>query len=205
MGFQPPGRSARLSQVWPVTTSPALVLVWFSTDALERQDVGIGKAVPLAHCENPMPLAKTGPGPADRVLQGKLAHGFTRGANPATVDHDFKQQSGRHLSRGCQPRAANPGMNAGPVALDRRRLICADRSNRCRIGLRFRRRALAAVDRRQCHALGLADRRNRGSDGGPPRAKLCAGAMIESLGSDRGLSGRRWPSGSPWTGCGRAG
>jgi hypothetical protein len=33
------------------------------------KDVGIGKAVPLAHCENLVPLAKTGPGPADRGLQ----------------------------------------------------------------------------------------------------------------------------------------
>ena len=40
------------------------------------KDVGIGKAVPLAHCENLMPLAKTDPGPADRGLQGKLAHGL---------------------------------------------------------------------------------------------------------------------------------
>ena len=51
----------------------------------DAEDVGIGKAVPLAHCEH-LDAARYGP-PADPpvhsqdlVHQGMLAHGFTPGA-----------------------------------------------------------------------------------------------------------------------------
>jgi hypothetical protein len=66
----------------------------------DAKDVGIGKAVPLARCENRDASLGRLPDPPvhsqDLAPRGKLAHCFTREPSPATADHDFK----RHLSKG---------------------------------------------------------------------------------------------------------